>query len=85
MFAIYSIFLKILEIHLSIPFYNNLCLFSRILRKVVIEMNVSLLWANLSNFVAHYLSLSSFNATLIIDLSIITLQIYRRERNNRIK
>jgi len=38
-----------------------------------------------NNFVSLYLSLSSFNATLIIDLSIIPLPIYCRERNNRMK
>jgi len=38
-----------------------------------------------NNFVLSYLSLSSFNVTLIIDLSIISLPIYCTERNNRIK
>jgi hypothetical protein len=36
-------------------------------------------------FVSLYLSLSSFNATLIIGLSIILLPIYCRERNNIMK
>jgi len=36
-----------------------------------------------NNFVTLYLSLSSFNATLIIGLSIISLPIYCRERNNK--
>jgi len=38
-----------------------------------------------NNFVSLYLSLLSFNATLIIGLSIIPLPIYCIERNNRIK
>jgi len=38
-----------------------------------------------NNFVSQYLSLSSFNATLIIALSIIPLHIYCRERENRMK
>ena len=37
------------------------------------------------NFVSQYLSISSFNATLIIVLSIIPLYIYYRERKNRMK
>jgi len=37
------------------------------------------------NFVSQYLSISSFNAKLIIVLSIIPLYIYYKERKNRMK
>jgi len=38
-----------------------------------------------NNFVLNNLLLSSFNATLIIDLSIIPLYIYCKERDNKMK